>query len=210
MESSQQRINDLEDHLKQDYQLLKELEDKTRLEDDPKKKKQLETNIIDVKQYINKYQTELLSIKQENHQQFNLALEMIQVTYTELDMVTKGIMSMPVPTENSFTLITPQEKISKNKLSNSTQHKLQIGLMKANDVKKFIEHMTDLIPDFPDKVKAGLINEYKKLKHQKIEGDFLFDSLQNFACRGSQDFREQTAGLAVVSYFFEACDLFEK
>ena len=210
MESSQQRINDLEDHLQKDYQLLKELEDKNRLEDDPRKKKYLESEIKRIEQSIKKYQTKLHSIKQENNQKFNLALEMTKVTYTELDMVTKGIMSMPISSEINFTLITPQEKIITNHLSNSTQHKLQIGLMKTSDVRKFIEHMTDLIPDFADKVKAGLINEYKKLKAQSLEGDILFDKLQNFACRDSQDFREQTAGLAVVSYFFEACDLFEK
>ena len=177
MESSQQRINDLEDHLKQDHKLQKELEDKVRLEDDPQNKKKLETKIIEIKQSIAKYQTELISIKSENNQKFNLALQIAQVTYTELDMVTKGIMSMPVPIKSNFILIAPEEKIKRNQLSNSTQHKLQIGLMKANDVRKFIEHMTNLIPDFADKVKAGLINEYIKLKTQSLKGDLLFDKL---------------------------------
>lgn len=211
MSVSQQRKDDLKDHLEKDFALLKDLEDKERFEDNPQKKGKLSSQIDDVTKRIDKYKIKLSLLEEEAQQQNISALMMSKITYTELDTVTNNILSMPlVDTEcNLAILIPPSQKIARNQLSIGTTSKLQIGLIKAKEVKKFVEHMATIIPEFPDKLKAGLVIEYERLRQEGLEGDKLFDSLHDFASRQSSDYLLQTAGLAVVSYFFESCDLFE-
>lgn len=138
------------------------------------------------------------------------ALAMTEITFHELDIVTKGFLSMPIDDNNDFSIIKPAQKISKNKLTNSIQYRIMTGLMKSIEVKKFIEHQTILIPDFSEKLKAGFITKYNELKYQGFEGDKLFEHLHDFSSGNSTNYDLQTAGLAVLCYFFEICDVFEK
>ncbi len=71
----------------------------------------------------------------------------------------------------------------------------------------------DKFPDveFGERLKQGFVLEYKKLKNDnKLIGDELFDGLLDFASGKSNDFRVRAAGLAVLVYLFEACEVFEK
>ena len=85
-----------------------------------------------------------------------------------------------------------------------------MGLSVAKIVKKYIESTTQTDPEFPDRLKIGFLMEYYRLKTEGFTGDELFELMCRFAQRGSTQLLKQTAGIAVLVYLFEACEIFEK
>ena len=78
------------------------------------------------------------------------------------------------------------------------------------DIKELTGYSTGVISQaLNELVKMGFVEKYNELTKAGIKGDILFDSLLEFASNRSSGFREQAAGLAVLSYFFETCDVFE-
>jgi hypothetical protein len=65
-------------------------------------------------------------------------------------------------------------------------------------------------PDFPERLKEGFLAEYERLRAADFTGDELFISMREFSSGGSSEFVRQAAGLAVLSYLFESCEVFEK
>lgn len=111
---------------------------------------------------------------------------------------------------NSFEVIPPDDKIKKNELSIASRHIVVAGLVSRATVAGFVESETQLDSDFPDKLKAGFLAEYFSLKHNGHRGDVLFELMCAFAIRGLKKQGDRTAGLAVLVYLFEICDVFEK
>lgn len=53
--------------------------------------------------------------------------------------------------------------------------------------------------------------EYERLKNAELmSGDELFNGLLDFASLGATDFKQRAAGLTVLVYLFEKCEVFEK
>ena len=125
-------------------------------------------------------------------------------------MVTQGILCMPLPADANFQLLTPVEKMLKNQLTGVAQSRLMTGVIQAKMVSKFVENMVNIIPDFPERLKAGFMREYQKLRKAGLEGNTLFDALHKFTCSCSPDYDLQAAGLAVLYYLFEKCEVFER
>ncbi|MEM7555023.1 MAG: hypothetical protein AAF378_13145 [Cyanobacteria bacterium P01_A01_bin.84] len=209
MDSYQQREQDLKEHIKEDLELQKKLEDKKRCENDEKEKKKLEQQIEEVKNSILNYKSELESLPSIAEQE-SLNNAMTKITFVELDMVTNGILRMPLPTESNYNIIPPIEKMSKNELTGMAQQRLMTGVIQANMVSHFVEHMVKIIPDFAEKLKAGFVEEYMKFRANGLKGNDLLYSLHEFSCNNSQDDNLRAAGLAVLYYFFEKCELFER
>jgi hypothetical protein len=111
---------------------------------------------------------------------------------------------------NSFEIISPDEKIKKNGLSNFSKTIIISGLVSQATVAGFVEAEAQTDSNFPDKLKAGFLAEYYSLIHKGHTGDELFELMCAFATRGLKKQGEQTAGLAVLVYLFEICDIFEK
>ena len=213
MDLHSSRKQELSIHIQKDYELRKKIEDSLRYEDDPKKKEKLNRDIQDLNIKINERQNALDKLTNEKRQQEKeaLAREMPSVTFDELDIVTKFILTMPPASpEISFNLTDIREKILKNSLTEEVNFLLTMGMGKVKEVGRFIEHNALLRPDFPEKLQAGFFAEYQRLLTIGITGDALFESLRQFSCGYSSDFRKAAAGLAVLSYFFEKCEVFER
>lgn len=110
----------------------------------------------------------------------------------------------------TFDLISPREKLAKNGLSNGSKHIIVGALAAQHIVAEFVESEAKLDPDFPDKLKAGFLKEYYTLVHQGHKGDTLFELMCDFAQQGMEKQKDRSAGLAVLVYLFEKCDVFEK
>lgn len=211
MEPQQQRLRDLKQHLSENLELLKNLEDSLRYEDNQKTKAKLNKEIQELKENITACQNELdtLTTKQ-NREREALALEMPSVTFDELDIVTKFILGMhPASSEINLDLTDITLKISKNHLTQGVHFLITMGMGKVREVHRFVEHNAILNPDFPEKLKAGFLAEYQRLRIAGLEGDALFDCLHKFSCGNSSDMKKAAAGLAVLSYLFERCEVFE-
>lgn len=157
------------------------------------------------------YTTESLQkIKKEHLQwcQEKLAGEIADVTFAELEVVTKFLAEAQLPSEEDLRIVPPDEKIRKNALSPSVQNLITMGLSGSSQVRDYLNRNPD--PRFAGRLRAGFVSQYENLKEQGASGDDLFYELLDFARGNHSDFRYQAAGLKVLAYFFEICEVFEK
>jgi len=136
--------------------------------------------------------------------------EMPNVSFAELEVLTRGLLNAPEPSSEDFKPLDPAEKMEKNDLTQRVHHQLTLGLSKAKEVGDFLASFARVDPDFPERIKAGFVQEYRQLSVRGVEGDALFEALRDFAAMGRRDFRYQAAGLTVLCYLFEACEVFEQ
>jgi hypothetical protein len=210
VEPHHQRKQDLQENIKAELTLQKELEDDLRLADDPKQKTKLKKEIKEVKTRVTDYKNELSSLEQSPQEQASLVSAMTNITFRELDVVTQGIICMPIPSDPNFSVLPPVEKMLKNQLNRDAQSRLMTGVIQARMVSSFVENMVNVIPDFPERLKAGFVREYQRLRATGLEGNDLLNALHTFSCHRSSDYVLQAAGLAVLYYLFEKCEVFER
>lgn len=133
------------------------------------------------------------------------------VGFPELAQATDWISRYPAdkPSED-FSVVSPGEKILKNDLSPMSQVTIKMGLGAAREVHGFLEEVSVTDADFPERLKAGFLEEYYRLRKDGHRGDSLFDLMCCFAQQGMEDQSRRSAGLAVLIYLFERCEVFEK
>lgn len=157
------------------------------------------------------YTAEKLRQIKKDHEKWvfeSLRTYMPNVTFAELEVIVKHLMAAPVLGNGDYiTIVPPKEKIEKNDLSSEVQNDITIGMLRVKQVKEYLNNHPDI--HFEERLRAGFINKYRELK-KELEGDALFYALLDFASNSSLDFRYITAGLSVLTYFFELCEVFEK
>jgi hypothetical protein len=160
----------------------------------------------------NTYSVEKLHDIKKNHEKWindSLTEEVISVTFAELGAVTNYLASKHVGfTESNYTIVPPKEKIMKNELSADTERWITTGLLQVKQVDKFVESIPDV--EFGERLRQGFVKEYERVKNEGLRGDDLFDSLWDFASGKQTDFKNRAAGLAILVYLFERCEVFEK
>ncbi len=138
-----------------------------------------------------------------------LAEEFPSVGFTELEMVTRGLLAGRGDASQDLTLTAPGEKMTRNSLTTQVLMLVQMGVAGAGEVRSFVSELARLDPDFPERLKAGFVNLYRELRSLGNEGDTLFLALSERVAGASGDFRLRMAGLAVIGYLFLTCELFE-
>jgi len=135
--------------------------------------------------------------------------EIVNITFAELEVITKYLVSSQYVTSDSLDVVPPKEKIKKNKLSGETEALIIMGMTQVSQVTQYIDESPDV--SFGERLKQGFVKEYERLKkEEKLNGDELFMALFDFASVRSNDFKQKAAGLAVLVYLFEKCEVFEK
>jgi hypothetical protein len=160
-----------------------------------------------------KYTVEQLRKIKADHEQWvssTLAKELVKIGFAELEMVTRGICIMSTDLQTDYKIIPPSEKMKRNGLTAQTNILFSMGLCKHKEVRDYIQHVTKVDPSFPGRLKEGFVAEYKRLCEQDFHGDGLFEAMREFASSTHTDFTRQAAGLAVLTYLFETCEIFEK
>jgi hypothetical protein len=98
------------------------------------------------------------------------------------------------------------KKLEHNRLSTDVADFLRIGRRKEPLVEDFMHKM--VWPDTPEKIAEAMRNRYQYLKDLGLAPDAIYQHLEQFVdVRGEP--RRKAAALAVLSYFFERCDIFE-
>ena len=98
----------------------------------------------------------------------------------------------------------------KNNLSAPVDNLLTMGLANAILVERYIHSVASTDPSFPERLKAGFVNEYHRLCKRMSLGNDLFFELMEFAKSGDERFERQAAGLTILAYFFEKCEVLER
>ncbi|NTW99598.1 MAG: hypothetical protein HGB35_06675, partial [Geobacteraceae bacterium] len=138
-----------------------------------------------------------------------LAQAMPGIGFAELEVTCMALLEAPRQPHEGFIPTAPEEKMRKNHLSEKLNRSLQLGLSMFNEVESFIQGVARLDSHFPERLKAGFVKRYDECLVRDIDGDALFESLRDFASSGSSNFERQAAGLAVLCYLFQKCEVFE-
>lgn len=155
--------------------------------------------------------TKLFGLKETHESWVRSQLDqgMSEITFAELEIAAKAIASGSHTSPDDFGVIPPNAKIQKNGLSEKSRTYISMGLSQSNEVERFITSMTQLDIEYPERLKSGFRTEYDNLK-KELTGDSLFMGMLDFAQKGSNNFKQQAASLAILSHLFHLCDIFEK
>ncbi len=157
----------------------------------------------------NEYTVENLQKFKYDHEKWvreRVSREVSNITFSELDVITKYLVEN-APSEYEMRVVSPKEKIRRNELSEQVENLIRMGMAQVKLVREFIKRNLD--PEFGERLRSGFVDKYNALFTKGLKGDILFYSLFDFASMGSTDFGQKAAGLVVLSYFFESCDVFE-
>jgi hypothetical protein len=213
MDWREERKSNLGERLLKTVKLLGECEQSLIDESDPQAKSKLRTQISELREEMNNCQLDLENLESTSHIQRSPALAMANVAYDDITFVITALLNQKqhsLDGQDTFEPTNPEEKMSKNNLTHEIKFVLSMGLAKAGEVRDFIEKNAKInFPDVPERLKAALNDEYEKLLSEGIRGDELFNRLYNFSHQNNPNPSRQLAGLAVLCYFFETCDVFE-
>jgi hypothetical protein len=121
-----------------------------------------------------KYSVEALHEIKTNHESWvTQQLDQAIVTFAELEVAAKAIASGQHATYSDFYVITPEEKIEKNALTQETRTLILSGLSRSTEVANFLVQAAQFDSNFPEKLKYGFRTKYLELR-QTASGDALF------------------------------------
>jgi len=125
----------------------------------------------------------------------------------EIIDVLSYIEKREVPADVMIDIPNPQ-KLEYNNLNIETKDLLKSGRRKEKLVQNYIDKVRN--PDYGERLAQSFRDKYKSLRDSDLTANEIFDELRRFA--GGDHFQESirlAAVLAVLSYFFERCDIFE-
>ena len=159
------------------------------------------------------YTTEKLRrIKSDHEAWVRAALDenMNDLTFPELhEVISRMIAAGAEPGGPPIieTILALHKKIARNGLSQWTESMISAGLARVTLVSNCINESDDAT--LADRLKAGMALAYRRLRRKGLDGDELFAAMWRLAGDGNTDMKRSAAGLAVLVYFFEACEVFE-
>jgi hypothetical protein len=209
----EERRSDIESNLQKILELLREYEHNLILEDDPGKSSAIRDKIAGLKVKMNECQNDLDSLEKTKQPERDLALKMTNINYDDMNFVIAALLRQTIDIIDNQSIVpptNPKEKMSKNGLTSNIAFLLRCGMASAGEVRHLIENNAKInFPDVPEKLRATLNAEYIRLRKAGIYGDDLFKHLHEFSSCKSSDASWRAAGLAILCYFFESCDVFE-
>jgi hypothetical protein len=151
----------------------------------------------------------LKQIKEEHEKwvEDSLRINVPEVTFAELEVIIKYLVDAPISGDDNLTIVPPNLKIKKNNLSPAVGRLITLGMVNVSLIEKYLNTNPDI--QFSRRLRRGFVDKYTALKNEGFEADALFYTLLDFASNNSQEFRERTAGLSILAYFFERCMVFE-
>ena len=161
---------------------------------------------------IDSFLPEALFKLKEQHEAWvsqSLAVYSANYTYAELEVLTtfligkNGFSKSP----DDYTLLKIADKMQKNSL-NDVQGYINMGLSSVVIIEDYLNRHPD--SNFANRLANSMAEKYKELKGQGLEPIDIFYSLWNITCGGQKDFIYEAAGLGILVYFFEKCEVFEK
>jgi hypothetical protein len=128
--------------------------------------------------------------------------------FEELRPVLLAIQTAEPPVDPEIRPVSA-EKLAANSLSDETAALIRLGRQKEKLVESFLSKWND--PTLGEKIAEAFRTKYSALAKLLISPDDIFLELRKFAGGSDKtDSRHEVAVLAVLSYFFERCDIFEE
>lgn len=99
------------------------------------------------------------------------------------------------------------EKLQYNQLSSDVEALLAAGRRKENLVNDLLLRWPD--PEYGEELAKSFRTKYQSLRDSGTNPDKIFVELKTFAGGDTGEVTAQVSSLAVLSYFFERCDIYE-
>jgi hypothetical protein len=167
--------------------------------------------MVDLRSNEAKFPKEKLREWKAVHQHWlniTIPMQMGRADPAEIKVVCAAVMGDGDVDGAGFVLTDIATKIKKNELSNEVRQQLRMGLAIADRVRGVLNGLANVDPQIPDRTRDGIALKYTELR-ERWTGDELFHKLWTFAAGGQTDSNRRSAALAVLAYFFHACDVFE-
>ena len=158
-----------------------------------------------------KYTAEILRKIKQDHTEWvsdSMKENMHEITFPELEEVISRVVALREEPDEPHAIgaaIKLRSKIAKNRLSPWAADLIRTGMTQVELVAACINESPDAT--LANRLKAGMSHKYEQLRKEGLDGDELFDAMWRLPGKGS---KQSAAGLAVLVYFFEACEVFEK
>jgi hypothetical protein len=133
---------------------------------------------------------------------------MQSVRFEDIEQVLQHLMAAEAPTLVDLRPV-PKDKLEANKFSDDVQSFLVLGMRKSHLVGDFFKKHSN--PRYGDALAHQFSRKYIALKLNGLNSDEIFWELRGFAgANDAKSDKEQAAALALLSHFFEECDIFER
>jgi|694.fasta_scaffold34614_3 hypothetical protein len=112
------------------------------------------------------------------------------------------------PSPLGLITIPDPDKLEYNKLNPNNKHLLHGGRLKQGKVSEYLRGMTD--PTTGERIAEGFRRKYAACRESGMMPDEIFEALWHFSGGNYFSRPDQLAGVtAVMSHFFDSCDIFE-
>lgn len=133
--------------------------------------------------------------------------DMNDMGYADLEPLLMGIRRPQVSLLDDFAPV-PSKKLEANNFSDKACEILRQGRRQERLVEEFLQQWPE--PSFADDLAQAFRKHYAELRELGLDSDSILAGFQSFVMGGGRkDPRTEAAGMAVISYFFERCDIFE-
>ncbi len=134
--------------------------------------------------------------------------ELVAVGIEDVQRLLEHIALQPEPLTTDVRPV-PASKLQYNQLSEPAATLLKAGMTRAEVVKKYLRGLADQTRY--DRVAAAFKLTYSNLRAEGLPPDDIFVNLQIFISGdGLASPSHQAATLAILAFFFEACEIFER
>lgn len=147
-----------------------------------------------------------------------LSIGATSISFAELQIVCNAFADGDVGLASTpMIAVPPQEKMDANALTGAIRPTMNVGLSQATQVAEYIRRQAQISSRFPERLRAGFVGEYDRLKGTGLGGDALFLALIDFGANSASTpqtdlarlFVIRAAAAAVLCHLFEVCDVFE-
>lgn len=153
----------------------------------------------------------LMRIKANHEAEVVRKLTQASMTYSCADLETLvKFLILPTTSRNSsisYSVLKIDSKIRKNDLDEIKDY-ITIGLTNNKTIDDYLNKHPD--SSYSDRLNCAMSEKYRELKSQGISSVDIFYELWDFASGYSDEYNMKAAGLGIVAFFFEKCEVFEK
>lgn len=132
-------------------------------------------------------------------------------TFAELKTLTDDIQKLDnqYPDDpGNYTLLKIKNKLERNSLSDpNVQQSVKLGLSRVSMIEDYFNQCIE--PNLSERVALFMKTEYTRLREQEMDPHDIFYSLWNKIAPNATDNKLRVAGLGLMVYFFEKCEIFE-
>ena len=154
--------------------------------------------------------TRLFEIKKQHEKWVRDSLEKAccEFGFAELEVLTKFLVNdNSISSNYDYNIISIKEKIDKNMLQDVEKY-FMMGLTRCKTAEDSLNRNPD--PTFANTISNNLANKYLELKAELSDNIEVFNALLEYASGYQSEFTYWAAGLSIITYFFEKCEVFEK